>query len=228
MYVLKIIDLTKKYLGKRILDHINFRFESGSVYGIIGNNGAGKTTLFNCITKNIAYEGNILLNHKIKIGYLPDDLFFYPKTTGREYVEFFIAAKKAERNFKKIDELNKIFKLPLDSKYTKNYSAGMKKKLAFMAILLQENDIYVLDEPFNNLDIKSMIEFQKIVSLLANKNKTFIISSHIMEPLKKICDSVTIIDRGKIMKTFEKNDFNNTDAFFQQGISEIDCINELF
>jgi ABC-2 type transport system ATP-binding protein len=225
--MMQIRNLLKKYSDQTVLDNINFNFEKGAIYGVVGINGAGKTTLLNCLTKNIDFQGEISYHNKLTIGYLPDNLFFYSKTTGIEYLEFFISARGHKIDIEKINRLNEIFELPLYTKYTSDYSAGMKKKLGFLAVLLQNNDLYILDEPFNNLDIKAVMEFQQIIGSLSKKNKTVIISSHILDPLKNICNTITILSNGKLISTFEKENFHKVDYFFKETISSLKEIDEI-
>lgn len=228
MNVIEVGNLKKKYTTEYVLNNITFKFESGHIYGIVGINGSGKTTLFESIVGNISFNGSINIIKGKTIGYLPENLFFYSKTTGLEYIEFFISARGEKPDKRQINKLNEFFKLPLDTKFSQEYSAGMKKKLAFMAILLQKNDIYILDEPFNNLDITAITTFQKIIKTLSEKNKTVIISSHILEPIKKTCDSISILHKGTFVKTINSENYNSIDVFFESIFEDLDGIKELF
>ena len=105
----------------------------------MGENGAGKTTLFNCMTGIYDYTGSITKSKTLKAGYLSASNFFYSQITGLEYLEFCMKAKGLPVSTLTIQHLNEIFQLPLD-RYAAEYSTGMKKKLGFMALLLQEND----------------------------------------------------------------------------------------
>ena len=125
--MIQIENVSKKYGNKVVLDSINLFFESGKVYGLVGENGAGKTTLFNCIAGLETYEGEIksdlplLKNH---LGLLVTEPYFFPKITGKEYIQLLCKA----RNIDTIDfEKSNIFDLPLNE-YASKYSTGMKKK----------------------------------------------------------------------------------------------------
>lgn len=100
-----------------------------------------------------------------------------------------------------IEQWNKVFRLPLD-RYATEYSTGMKKKLAFMALLLQKNDIYILDEPFNGVDLTGCILMKKMIRSLKHENKTVIISSHQIVALHEICDSIHYLYNHKIANEF--------------------------
>ena len=107
-----------------------------------------------------------------------------------------------------VDDFEKrnIFNLPLDQ-YTENYSTEMMKKLAFMGILLQKNDVYILDEPFNGVDVHSNILILKIINKLKSLNKIVLISSHIFSTLNDCCDEIRLIKNGHFHKTVQKEEF---------------------
>ena len=204
--MIKIESLSKSYGSNQVLSNINITFEKGKVYGIVGENGSGKTTLFKCITGIEKYNGIILSDLqplKDNIGYLQTEPFYFSKITGREYIQLLCNARS-----KKIENLDNknIFELPLDQ-YASTYSTGMKKKLALTAILLQENQFYIFDEPFNGVDIQSNIIILDILRELKEIGKTLIISSHIFSTLNDICDEIHLLKNGQFIKKVYKEDF---------------------
>jgi ABC-2 type transport system ATP-binding protein len=206
--MIEIEGLSKAYGSNIVLRNIHLAFGTGQVYGIVGDNGSGKTTLFKCITGLESFHGKInskydpLKNH---IGYLPTDPYFFSKITGREYLQLLCNARGiTERNF----EVKNIFDLPLDQ-YASTYSTGMKKKLALNAILLQQNQIYILDEPFNGVDIHSNILITEIIHKLRSMDKTIIISSHIFSTLRDNCDQIHHLQNGVITRTVGRADFDD-------------------
>ncbi len=203
--MINIKQLSKNYGTNSVLKDINIDFETGNVYGIVGENGAGKTTFFNCLSGIEKYKGEIhsVKNLKDTIGFLQTEFHFFPKITGREYIQFLLNAREVK--ITNIDERN-IFNLPLD-KYAVNYSTGMKKKLALTAILLQENSVYILDEPFNGVDIQSNIVITEIIHELKRLNKLVIISSHIFSTLSTTCDEIHVLEKGSFTKKVMKEDF---------------------
>jgi len=189
------------------LKDINLSFELGKVYGIVGENGAGKTTLFRCIAGLENYEGQIIseLNPlKNYLGLLLTEPFFFTKITGKEYIRLLCNARKKE--VLKIDDKN-IFDLPLNQ-YASTYSTGMKKKLALLAILLQENQCFILDEPFNGVDIHSNIIIVDLIHELKVLGKTVIISSHIFSTLSDTCDEIYLLKEGEIVKKVFREHFD--------------------
>jgi len=205
MIVIK--NLSKQFGTTRILNNVSTKFESGKVYGIVGKNGAGKTTLFRCIAGLESYEGEIhsdfqpLKNH---LGLLFTDPFFFSKITGEEYIRLLCNAR--HKSIEGISSRN-IFDLPLNQ-YASVYSTGMKKKLALTALLLQGNEYFILDEPYNGVDIESNMIISEIIHKLKSLNKTVIISSHIFSTLSEVCDEILLLDKGEFVKSVQRNDFS--------------------
>lgn len=213
--MIKIKGLGKYYGKNEVLKGINMEFSRGKVYGIVGENGAGKTTLFRCITGLESYNGEIiseiqpLKNH---LGLLLTDPFFFSKITGKEYIRLLCNARN-KKNIN-IDQKN-IFDLPLNQ-YASTYSTGMKKKLAITAILLQENECFILDEPFNGVDIQSNIILTEIILKLKELNKTVLVSSHIFSTLSETCDEIHLLRKGEQIKSVQKVNFK----FLEQEMKE--------
>ena len=201
MELIKIDYLNKSFGKELVLNDISLTYKSGVIYGMIGENGAGKTTLFSCITGTLSFNGMLKRKEGLKIGYLSAESFFYSLITGMEYIEFCIKAKGCKLDIREIEHLNEVFQLPLH-RYASEYSTGMKKKLAFMALLLQDNDIYILDEPFNGVDLKGCIFLKRIIRSLKESGKTIIVSSHQISALHEICDCIHYLNNHVIVKEF--------------------------
>jgi ABC-2 type transport system ATP-binding protein len=220
--MINIQDLSKYYGAHQVLKNIDLNFNKGNVYGIVGENGAGKTTLFKCIAGLEKYEGSInsdfdkLKNH---LGFLQTEPFFFSKITGREYIQLLCNARRIKTGH--IDERN-IFDLPLDQ-YASTYSTGMKKKLALAAILMQENSCFILDEPFNGVDIQSNILITEIIHKLKELGKTVIISSHIFSTLSDTCDEIHLIKNGEFIKKVFREEFKE----LEHGMKEITIGNKI-
>ncbi|WP_373548845.1 ATP-binding cassette domain-containing protein [Haliscomenobacter sp.] len=215
--MIQIENLSKNYGSKTVLKQINFELEPGKVYGMVGENGAGKTTLFKCIagledcSGSISSPYSILKNH---LGFLPTNPYFLPKITGSEYLQLLCNARNIPLN--NFAEKN-IFDLPL-AQYAETYSTGMKKKLALTGILLQKNDFFILDEPFNGVDIQSNMLITAIIERLKAAQKTILISSHIFSTLNDTCDQIFVLRGGEIVQRVEKPDFQQLDEEMRQFV----------
>ena len=205
MITIKNLDISYRK-DIKIIYSLNISLLENTIYGIVGLNGTGKTTLLNAIygLKKID-AGEIFCNgskvSKKQIAYLVTENFFYSNITGREYLSLF------KNKLFNMDKWNELFFLPLDQ-IIDNYSSGMKKKLALLAILKQNKPIMILDEPFNGLDFETCRIIRSILLRLKKKGKTIIITSHIIETLTNLCDYIHFIEKGKIKFTKSKDGFS--------------------
>jgi ABC-2 type transport system ATP-binding protein len=227
--MLQIDHLYKSYGKKEVLRNISLELVSGKIYGLVGENGSGKTTLFECIRNLHDYKGLIIVGEQEKIGLLPTSIYFYYAMKGIEYIEFCLSARKQKINRSEIEEVNELFELPLNE-YAANYSTGMKKKLALMALLMQKNDIFILDEPFNGLDLTSCIIIKYLLLKMKEKEKTIFLSSHIIHSLTDICDSIFHLHNGVVRKTYLKQDFESIehDIINESVYQKLEAISGLF
>jgi ABC-2 type transport system ATP-binding protein len=220
--MIKIGHLSKKFGTLQVLKDISLSFEEAHVYGIVGENGAGKTTLFRCLAGLEKYDGSIISNFDIlknHLGFLQTEPFFFSKITGREYIRLLCNARNMRID--SIDERN-IFDLPLDQ-YASTYSTGMKKKLALTAILIQENSCYILDEPFNGVDIQSNLLITDIIHKLKSLGRTVIISSHIFSTLSDTCDEIHLMKEGEFTRKVYREEF----ADLEQSMKDVSIGNKI-
>lgn len=208
--MLTIENLTVSYNQKdNILQDLNLLLETGQIYGLVGINGSGKTTLLRAICGSIdTYQGSIQWNGQNitykDVAIVETSNYFYQYLTGGEYLQIF------QTYHPKFDiaGMNQIFQLPLNQ-LVENYSTGMKKKLAFMAILSLDRPLLILDEPFNGLDIEGTFAFRKLIEMLKEKGKTIVITSHIFETLTTICDQIYYLSKRKIAKSYPRTAFDD-------------------
>jgi len=148
------------------------------------------------------------------LGYLETQNYFYSYLTGREHLKIF----QFNNPQFDINHWNSLFNLPLDD-LIETYSTGMKKKLAFMALLCQNKPFLLLDEPFNALDLETNQQLRLIIKALAERGKTVLVTSHIMESLTLLCDTISYLENGKIVFCETKDNFTNIEQriFHQQS-----------
>lgn len=195
--------------GKEILKGLSLSMESGKIHGIAGLNGSGKTTLLNTLYTflkprqgTIFYKGHLL--RRKEIGYLETENYFYPYITGQEYLDLFPAGNSLFR----VETWNELFSLPLQD-VTEDYSTGMKKKLALLAVLKMDKPVLLLDEPFNGLDLETAHLLLMLLDSLRKKGKTILITSHIYETLVSCCDFIHYMQEGVICQSYRKEEFED-------------------
>ncbi len=209
--MIQISNLTKKY-GKRVcLDNISFSVKKGEILGFLGPNGAGKTTTMSIITGYLSYtEGSVKVDGmevlenplcvKKKIGYLPEQPPLYMDMTVLEYLNFVYELKKINNNRK--EHLEKVMAMvkisDVKNRVIRNLSKGYKQRVGFAGALIGDPEILILDEPTVGLDPKQIIEIRNVIKNLG-KERTIIISSHILQEISAICERVVIINKGKIV-----------------------------
>jgi len=206
--MISIKNLTVQFSSKIVLNDISIDFTPNYIHGIVGLNGAGKTTFFNSLSTNLKVNrGELKFNtaalNYYDIAYLETNNFFYSKLTGNEYLNIFT---QTNPEFD-LSTLQEFMQLPLDE-LVESYSTGMKKKLALLGILKQKRSIFLLDEPFNGLDLETNKILELIITTLKAKGKTVFLSSHIIDPLLTVCDEIHFLEHGQFTKKFEKADFH--------------------
>ncbi|MDR0264308.1 MAG: ATP-binding cassette domain-containing protein [Sphingobacterium sp.] len=219
--MIELTNLSKSFGQHQVLHEVTYTFDSGKVYGIVGENGAGKTTLFRCIAGLENALGSVksdLEPLKNNLGYLTSDPYFLSKLTGEEYIYLLTDARG--KKIKNLSERN-IFELPL-KEYASSYSTGMKKKLALTATLLQDNNYYILDEPFNGIDLQSSIILTEIILRLKAMGKIILISSHIFSTLKDTCDEILVLEAGRISKSVKREQFGDFEEEMKEKILQKD------
>lgn len=213
--MIEINGLSKSYKGsgRLALDSLSLTVNDGEIFGFLGPNGAGKSTAIKCMTGILSFtEGTVKIcgvdinedpvGAKKKIGFVPDEHLLYEGLTGRQYVNFISdifgvdKSRREELTKKYADEFGLSDRL---DETISNYSHGMKQKIAVIAALVHEPEVFILDEPMLGLDPKSAYILKKLMRDYADNGKTVFFSSHILEVVEKICDRVAIIDGGKLI-----------------------------
>ena len=208
---LVIENLSKNFDKKCVLKNINFTFESGKIYGLLGRNGAGKTTFFNCLNEDLKCDsGEFYLsdgksNKKIEssdIGYVLSTPVVPEFLTGREFLKYFIDINKDNiKDLKTIDEYFDIVKIDMEDrdKLMKDYSHGMKNKMQMLIYLIASPNILLLDEPLTSFDVVVAEEMKELLKKM-KKNRILIFSTHIMELALDLCDEIVVLNKGELLE----------------------------
>ena len=206
--MLEMKNVTKCFDGFKALDDLTLTVPKGAVYGLVGPNGAGKSTAIRHMTGvyrqdigSITMEGRPIYENpevKARIGYIPDDIFYFPSASMEEMRKFY---KGIYKNFD--DELYKklleVFQLPQKGAI-RRFSKGMQKQAAFHLAVCCKPDVLILDEPVDGLDpVMRRQVWSLLLSDVAQRETTVLVSSHNLRELEDVCDHVGIMDKGKLL-----------------------------
>lgn len=210
MSILKTSALTKDFGNFTALDGVDIEVGKGEVYGFIGPNGAGKSTTIRVLLGILkatagkaeifgldAWEDAVEI-HK-RVAYVPGDVNLWPNLTGGEVIDLFVKLRGGNGKMRR-EELIRRFGLD-PTKKCRTYSKGNRQKVALVAALSMEADLYILDEPTSGLDPLMERVFQEWVAEAKQQGKSILLSSHILSEVEKLCDKVAIIRQGKIIET---------------------------
>ena len=209
-FSLETANLTKKFGKFAALGGIDLKVNEGEVFGYIGPNGAGKTTTIRVLLGILkATEGSASVFgmdawkdaveiHK-RIAYVPGDVNLWPNLTGGEVVDLFVSLRGKHDKARR-EKLLELFDLD-PSKKCRTYSKGNRQKVALVAALASDADLYILDEPTSGLDPLMEQVFQSCIFDLKSRGKGIFLSSHIMSEVEKLCDRIAIIREGVIVET---------------------------
>lgn len=211
--MLVVRDLVKKYGNFLAVDHLNMEVERGQIYGFIGPNGAGKTTTMKIIATLLAPTSGRVevdgidvfeapLKAREKIGYMPDFFGVYDNLKVMEYLDFYGSAYGIEYSKRRKIAQDLLELVGLSDKkdaYVDTLSRGMKQRLCLARCLIHNPELLILDEPASGMDPRARVEIKAILKELKNMGKTILISSHILSEVAEICDTIGIIDRGRLV-----------------------------
>ena len=209
--MIEIQNLVKRYGKNYAVNDISFKVNKGEIVGFLGPNGAGKSTTMNILTGYLSATGGSVkiagidvlenpIEAKKHIGFLPEHPPLYLDMTVKEYLNFVYDLKKCNLNKKKhIEEIveviniGEVYKRPIS-----HLSKGYRQRVGIAQALISSPDILIFDEPTVGLDPRQIMEIRDVIKSLG-KNKTIILSTHIMQEIEAVCDSVTIIAQGNIV-----------------------------
>lgn len=211
--------LSKHFEKKEVLRDINFTFDSGKIYGLLGRNGAGKTTLFNCLNRDMKADGGnfYLQEGEQRREIKPEDVGYVLSTptvpeflTGREFLKFFLEINEGTISHPKplddyFDEIS-IDREDRD-KLLKDYSHGMKNKMQMLINIIAQPNILLLDEPLTSLDVVVAEEMKQLLRSL-KAGRITIFSTHIMDLALDLCDEIVLLNHGEL-EVVNKSNLDN-------------------
>jgi ABC-2 type transport system ATP-binding protein len=242
--LVEVKGLQKNFGQFQALKDVSFEVNAGEVLGYIGPNGAGKSTTIRILLGIIrATQGKVQIFgkdvwqdsieiHK-KIAYVPGDVYLWPNLSGGETIDLFLKLHGAI-NQEKRDQLIKKFDLN-PKKKVRSYSKGNRQKIALIAALATEAELYIFDEPTSGLDPLMEAVFQEEVKALKAAGKAIILSSHILSEVEKLADRVAVIRKGEIVETGTLDDLRHLTRYQYKveteqeavGLKELSSVHDL-
>lgn len=239
--MIEVKNLKKKFGEKTAVDGISFSIEKGKITGLLGPNGAGKTTTmrimagyFSDTEGAVSYDGLDMNKNfiaiKRRLGYLSEHAPLYTEMNVREYLHFCADARDLPERIKRIAiqkmldlcELKTVIHVPIQQ-----LSKGFKQRVALAGTLVHDPDYIILDEPSSGLDPNQIHMIRNLIRDLG-KNKTILISTHILQEVTEICEKVIILSEGKIVMDADVNDLGVTDRIFFRSDIPIQKVKEIF
>ena len=206
--ILELKNIEKSFGEKKVLTGVSFKAEGGKAFGLLGRNGAGKTTsirilmdVFPANSGEVLIDGQPIDYNKIGIGYLPEERGLYPKKIIIDQLTYFAELKGLRRKdaVKSIDYwLQRLGMTEYRNKRLDTLSKGNQQKIQLITALAHDPDIVILDEPFSGLDPVNAMLLKDVVKEQIGKGKIVLFSSHQMSYIEEFCDSIAILNNGKV------------------------------
>lgn len=232
--VLRIDNVHKSFpLGlipkkKEILKGISFEVSPGEIFGYLGPNGAGKTTTLKCVlglifpdagTIEMFGQPHLSLTARSRVGFLPENPYFYDYLTGAEFLDFYgrlFSLGRAERRQRIADLLQLVGMDKAAGLQLRKYSRGMLQRIGLAQALINDPSLVILDEPLGGLDPLGRKELRDIIIRLRDEGKTVLLSSHILQDIEMICSRVAIILSGKVVNQGRLRDLVSEKILFTE------------
>ena len=222
-------EITKVFGGKRAVDHVSLQLEKGHVYAMLGPNGSGKTTwmklaagLLKPSYGMVCFNGEpVSIESRKNVAYMSTEPYFYTwmtiKDVGKYYQDFF-------EDFSYDQYLKLLQQMELTEKLkTKALSSGMMAKLKIAVTMARDAQVYMLDEPFNGIDLLARDEIRACILSYATEDKLLLLSSHLVEEMEAIADRAVFISEGKLVECVDLEEMRT-----QQGVSMADRYRQIY
>jgi ABC-2 type transport system ATP-binding protein len=227
-------NINKSYGKQKALSDISLQIEKGEIVGFLGPNGAGKSTLMKIITSYISQDSGDVkicnfntkeeeIESKKRIGYLPENNPLYKEMYIKEYLNFIASICKIEDKKQRIEQM--IQKVGLQTEQHKTIgklSKGYQQRVGLAAALLHNPEVLILDEPTTGLDPNQLEEIRSLIKEIG-KDKSVLLSTHIMQEVDKMCNRVVIINKGKIVSDKLISDYKKENIDIESHFQSLCC-----
>jgi ABC-2 type transport system ATP-binding protein len=202
--------LTKRFGDRAAVDGVDLVVPAGVAFGFLGPNGAGKTTMIRTLlglTKASSGEVSLLglpqpaqrREALARVGAIVEEPRFHPHLTGRENLKVVAAARDAAAEGRIDESIARVGLSQRANDRVKTYSLGMRQRLGIARCLLADPQLLILDEPMNGLDPAGILEMRHLIRAFVDEGRTVFLSSHLLDEVEKTCDTVAIVDRGRVI-----------------------------
>lgn len=208
--MIRVFGLTKDYGSRRAISDLDFNAEKGEILGFLGPNGAGKTTTMRILTGfmpptsgKVTIGGYDVVDDSLAVrrivGYLPETVPLYPDMTVYEYLKYMADLRGLKKNRQRVeDALGKVSLEDRANGYIGKLSKGMRQRVGLAQALLHQPEVLILDEPTIGLDPQQVVMFRNLIREIG-KDRTVLLSTHILPEAQQVCDRVLIINKGRIV-----------------------------
>ena len=221
--MIRLSHINKTFGTQRVLRDVSLEIPAGQVLGLLGPNGAGKSTLMKILVglwepdKWSMDNGQWTMDVPERIGYLPENNPLYEEMYVAEYLRFMAEITQIDDLGFKIDDLiNKVGLTPERHKHIRELSKGYRQRVGLAQALLGDPQLLILDEPTTGLDPNQLVEIRALIRELG-KDRTVILSTHIMQEVREMCDRVVILDHGVIKADQPINEIDDLEALFRES-----------
>jgi ABC-2 type transport system ATP-binding protein len=205
--------LTRRFFGVPAVRDVSFQVGPGEVLGYLGPNGSGKSTTVNMVvgllepsSGEVRFDGHDiqadLVGFRRCVGYVPEEPNLYPFLSGRDYLRLVGRLRQLDAPVieRRLEGLLHLFGLENDGDQSLgSYSKGMRQKVLISAALIHDPQVLIFDEPLSGLDVTAALVFRHLVRTLADRGKTILYSSHVLEVVEKLCSRVIVLQRGQVV-----------------------------
>jgi len=223
--MIQISHINKAFGAQQVLQDVTLDIPSGQVLGLLGPNGAGKSTLMKILIglwkpdKPITNDQSPIIKVPSRIGYLPENNPLYEEMYVTEYLQFMAQMTKCENaEMRKCvnDLIDRVGLTPERHKHIRELSKGYRQRVGLAQALLGDPELLILDEPTTGLDPNQLVEIRSLIRELG-KDRTVILSTHIMQEVREMCDRVVILDHGQIKADKPINEIDDLEDLFRQS-----------
>ncbi|MFD1464577.1 ABC transporter ATP-binding protein [Lapidilactobacillus mulanensis] len=211
--MIELTHVNKTYGETVALKDLSLEIKSGEIFGLLGHNGAGKSTTIKSLVSiieptsgTITFDGKDLKENRLaikqRIGYVPDTPDIFLQLTAAEYWDLIAAAYQLPdaQVQRRIDELTQLFEIAgKENETIENFSHGMRQKTILIGALLPDPDVWILDEPMQGLDPQAAYNLKQLMKSHAQRGKTVIFSTHVLDTAQQLCDDLAILRQGELI-----------------------------